>query len=205
MTRDRYWRAERTEGEWPGRWLLGGLRASHPRPGTPRSAPAPRGSQSILNSGVKTGEPRVTQMLVRGNPVGVARLLDSPREAGAEQQATALADRLPGQGCSSSSSSGQAARISTVSGERPMAARTHDGAGKTWTYGLLLPPRRSRRRRVQQRSTRVSPWGSPAGHESHLSITLDIGAPLRRVFWCWMNSPGWRAVSPRRLSGGAGV
>jgi hypothetical protein len=96
------------------------------------------------------------------DPYGVARLLDSLREAGAREQAAALAGRAAahvshdhpyrvawlldslrragGRPCSRSSSSGVAVRISSISGGRPMAARARDGAGKTRTYDLSRQP-----------------------------------------------------------------
>jgi hypothetical protein len=51
------------------------------------------------------------------------------------------------QACSSSSLSGVAVRISSISGGRPMAARARDGAGKTWTYDLPRQPGFRRRSR----------------------------------------------------------
>ncbi len=69
----------------------------------------------------------------------VAELLAELREAGTHDQAAALAGRLPSAGLFTVFSGQQAARISSVSGGRPMAARVRHGAGKTWTYGLLRP------------------------------------------------------------------
>jgi hypothetical protein len=67
------------------------------------------------------------------NPRPVARLLDSLREAGAQQQATALAERLRGQACSSSSVSKKAAKIGSGSAGRLTAAQPGHGDGKIWT------------------------------------------------------------------------
>ena len=49
-----------------------------------------------------------------GDPYAVPRQLSRLRETGAEEQATALADRPPGQACSSSSASKRAAKIGPV-------------------------------------------------------------------------------------------
>ena len=56
------------------------------------------------------------------NPFGVVMLLEGLREAGAEQQATALAEQLPGQACSGSSASKRTARIGSGSAGRLTAA-----------------------------------------------------------------------------------
>jgi hypothetical protein len=50
-------------------------------------------------------------------------LLDSLREAGAEQQATALAEQLPGQACLGSCASKKTARIGSGSAGRLTASR----------------------------------------------------------------------------------
>ena len=67
------------------------------------------------------------------NPRGVAVLLDSLREAGAEQQAAALAERLPGAGMFELCASKEASRIGSGSGGRLTAAQPGHGAGKIWT------------------------------------------------------------------------
>ena len=73
------------------------------------------------------------------DPADVARLLDSLREAGAHEQAAALADSAAGgRTCSGSfRRAAEAPRISSVSDGRPTAPRPRHGAGKTWTYGLF--------------------------------------------------------------------
>jgi hypothetical protein len=63
----------------------------------------------------------------------VTRLLRALRAAGAEEQAAALAGRLPRLACSSSSASKRTARIGSGSAGRLMAAQPGHGAGKIWT------------------------------------------------------------------------
>jgi hypothetical protein len=91
--------------------------------------------------GVLPAQDQVTALLRRdpaahvslGDPYAVSRQLSSWRETGAEEQATALADRLPGQACSSSSGSKRAAKISSGLAGRLTAAQPSHGDGKTWT------------------------------------------------------------------------
>jgi hypothetical protein len=72
------------------------------------------------------------------DPAAVAGLLDSLREAGAQQQAAALAGRLPRPACSGSTSSRKASRIGSGSDGKQMAPRPRHGTGKAWTYCLVL-------------------------------------------------------------------
>ena len=71
------------------------------------------------------------------NPWAVATLLDSLREAGADELAAALPPGYRRRACSGSSSSNKAPQITSVSDGRPTAPRPRHGAGKTWTYGLF--------------------------------------------------------------------
>ena len=107
-----------TRAPWPGCWPACGRRA--------------RDEQAAALAG------RAAAHAPLDNPGAVARLLGSLREAGAHEQAAALAGRLPAAGMFGLFLEQEASRISSVSDGRPTAPRPRHGAGKTWTYGLFL-------------------------------------------------------------------
>ena len=87
------------------------------------------GCAGIAQEQVAALAERAAAHVALDDPYAVARL----RETGAQEQATALADRLPAAVCSACSSSREAARISSGSGASPTAAQPRHGPGKTWT------------------------------------------------------------------------